>query len=88
MVETERVLRYIFSRRPHPVKEMLAIAESREMILNLAQPLADIINAIQQRQTAIVQQDVQENDVPFVDLKRFHLRARIKSVHQPTARPP
>ena len=51
--EAERLLRYIISRKPHPVRSMLAIAECRQMILNLDQPLSEMISVIAEDMTIV-----------------------------------
>ena len=73
--ETERLLRYIITRNPHPVREMLAIAECRQMILNLDRPLSEFINAISKNVTAVetAEQSNAQMGVPLVDAEKIPL---------------
>ena len=70
--EAERMLKYIFSRRPNPVKQMLAINEARQTIINLAESLAEITNAIQENVTAIetARRNGKEFYIPVVDIEK------------------
>ena len=71
--ENERLLRHVMSRRPHPVKQMLAVHESRQMVLGLARALAEITNSIEETLTAInvARQTGDACGVPYVETRKI-----------------
>ena len=73
--ETERLLRHIISRKPHPVRAMLAIAECRQMILNLDQPLSEITSVLAENMTIVdaAEKCNSQIGVPLVETEKIPL---------------
>ena len=72
--ETERLLKHIISRKPLSVQGMLAIAECRQMILNIDQPLSGIINVIAETVTIVeITEKTSQIGIPLVEAEKIPL---------------